>query len=73
MNSVSKSIVSWSADQKTLTINTTTVMDRDGEKMEMKSAEAWSLSADGSTLSLEVNRSSPNGDVKQTLVYDKAK
>jgi len=73
MNSVSKSIVSWSADQKTLTINTTTVMDRDGEKMEMKSTEAWSLSADGSTLSLEVNRTSPNGDVKQTLVYDKAK
>jgi hypothetical protein len=73
MNSVSKSVVNWSADQKTLTINTTTVMDRNGEKIEMKSTEIWSLSTDGSTMTLDVNRSTPNGEIKQTLVYDKAK
>lgn len=73
MNSVSKSTVAWSADQKSLTINTTTVFNRDGESMEMKSTEIWTLSADGSTLNVESTRQSPMGESKLSLVYDKAK
>ena len=72
-NSVSKSILTWSADQKSLIINTTTVMDMNGEKMEMKSVETWSISADGATLTINVTRDTPNGEMKQVLIYDKAK
>lgn len=73
MNSVSKSTVTWAADQKSLTINTTTVFDRNGETMEIKSTEVWTLSADGSILNIESNRQSQMGETKLTLVYDKAK
>jgi hypothetical protein len=73
MNSVSKSTIAWSADQKTLTINTTTVFDRNGETMEMKSTEVWTLSSDGSKLNVESTRQSQMGEAKTTLVYDKAK
>ena len=73
MNSVSKSTANWSADQKSLTINTTTSFNRDGETMEMKSTEIWTISADGSTLNIDSTRQSPMGEMKLTLVYDKAK
>lgn len=73
MNNVSKSKVTWSANQKSLTINTTIVFNRDGESMEMKSNEIWTISADGSTLNIESTRNSPMGEMKLTLVYDKTK
>ncbi|HKM92201.1 MAG TPA: hypothetical protein VJY41_00975 [Prolixibacteraceae bacterium] len=72
MNNVSKSVATWSADGKTLTIRTAMTFERNGQKMEIKSSEAWSLSEDGSTLTLNVNRTTPNGDMQQKLVYDKA-
>jgi len=71
MNSVRKSKASWSADGKTLTINSTMAFERDGEKMEMKFSESWILSADGKTLTIESSFTTPNGDMKQTRVYDK--
>jgi hypothetical protein len=73
MNSVSKSTVTWAADQKSLTINTTTTFNRDGETMEMKSTEVWTLSTDGATLNIESTRQSQMGEMKLSLVYDKAK
>jgi hypothetical protein len=73
MNSVSKSTAAWSADQKSLTIKTNTTINRDGETMEMKSTEVWTLSADGATLTIDSNRETPMGEMKVTLVYDKAK
>ncbi|HEX2937269.1 MAG TPA: hypothetical protein VHO72_18080 [Bacteroidales bacterium] len=72
MNSVSKSTATWSADQKSLTIKTTTTFNRDGETMEMKSTEIWTLGADG-TLNIDSTRETPMGEMKLTLVYDKAK
>lgn len=73
MNSVSKSTVTWAADQKSLTIVTTTVFNRDGETMEMKSTEIWTQSADGSSLNIDSTRETPMGEMKTTLVYDKTK
>lgn len=68
-----KSVATWSADGKVLTISSTTLFERDGESMEMKSSETFQLSADGNELHMEVTFNSPNGDMKSTLVYNKAK
>ena len=73
MNSIKKSTVAWSADNKTLTINSTTAFERDGNTMEIKAVEVFSVSADGNTLTIDSTSSSQMGERKQTLVYDKAK
>lgn len=68
---VRKSKAAWSADGKTLTIDSVMTFERDGEKTEMKSSESWSLSADGKTLTIESKTSMPQGEFQQTRVYDK--
>ena len=72
-NRTRKSTANWSADGKLLTINSTSVFERDGNKVEMKSVEIYKLSDDGNTLSIDVTASSPRGERKQTLAYDKEK
>src|SRR5664280_93688 len=66
----SKSIAKWSADGKSLTIETTRTMDMNGESRTMKSTEVWALT-DAKTLTLNSTRQGPNGDVKSNMVYDK--
>lgn len=66
----SKSTASWSADGKSLTIVTTRKFERDGQSMEFKTSEVWSLSSPTS-LSIVRTMNSPNGEVKTTMVYDK--
>jgi hypothetical protein len=66
----SKSVASWSSDGKTLTINTTRTVERNGETREMKSTELWSL-ADANTLSVKSTSTTPGGERKNSLVYDK--
>lgn len=73
MNSVKKSTVAWSADNKTLTITSTTVMERDGNTTEIKQVENIKISDDGNTLTIDSTSTSPRGERKQTLVYEKAK
>lgn len=68
-----KSTATWSADGKILTIASVTFFERDGETVEMKSSEVIKLSADGNELQMEVTLNTPNGDMKSTLVYGKAK
>ena len=68
-----KSTAVWSADGKVLTINSVTLFERDGETMEMKSSEIIKLSDDGTELHMDVSFSTPNGDMKSTMVYNKAK
>ena len=70
-NFVRKSKASWSSDGKILTISSVMNFERDGEKQEIKSSEAWKISEDGKTLTIESKFTSPNGDVSQTRVYDK--
>ena len=66
-----KSAATWSDDGKTLTIKSTMVFDRGGETMEMKSIELWKLTDGGKILSIESSSSTPMGERKATLVYDK--
>jgi hypothetical protein len=66
----SKSVAKWSADGKSLTIETSRTMDMNGESMTMKSTEVWVLT-DPKVLTVSSTRQSPNGEVKSTMVYDK--
>lgn len=66
----SKSTATWSADGKSLTIVTTRTFERDGQSMEMKSTEEWSLTSPAA-LSIVRTMNTPNGERKTTSVYDK--
>lgn len=66
----SKSIATWSADGKTLTIVTTRTFDMNGESRTMKTTDEWTLT-DANTLSVKTTSASPNGDRVSTMVYDK--
>jgi Tol biopolymer transport system component len=66
----SKSIATWSADGKSLTIVTTRTFERDGQSMERKSNEVWSLTSP-TTLSIVNTMTTPDGERKTTMVYDK--
>jgi hypothetical protein len=66
----SKSVAKWSADGKSLTIETSRTMDMNGESRTIKSTEVWVLT-DPKTLTVASTRQGPNGDVKSTMVYDK--
>ncbi len=66
----SKSVAKWSADGKSLTIETSRSMDMNGQSMTMKSTEIWTLT-DTNTLTVASTRQGPNGEVKATMVYDK--
>lgn len=66
----SKSVASWSADGKTLTIETSRTMEMNGESMTMKSSEVWTLTGP-TTLTINSTRQGMNGEVKSTMVYDK--
>ena len=66
----SKSVVTWSADGKSLSIATTRTMNFNGESREMKSTAVWTLT-DANTLTITNTMSSPNGDRTVKMVYDK--
>lgn len=66
----SKSVATWSADGKSLTIVTTRSFERDGQTTEIKSTEVWSLSAPN-TLSVLTTMNTPNGERKTTMIYNK--
>lgn len=66
-----KSTVTWSDDDLALTIKSIMVFDRDGETMEMKSVELWKLTDGGKILSIKSSSSTPRGERKATMVYDK--
>ncbi|MCD6565436.1 MAG: hypothetical protein J7K53_05790 [Bacteroidales bacterium] len=66
-----KSTATWSDNGKTLTIKSTMAFDRGGETMEMKSVDQWKLSGGGKILSIESSSSTPRGERKATMVYDK--
>ena len=68
-----KSIATWSADGKVLTIGSSMNFDNNGETMTFKWSESWTLGADGNTLLFEnVSRMGEN-EVKEKSVYDKVK
>jgi hypothetical protein len=71
MDSKSKSIVTWSADKKSITIATTMTFDMGGDSREMKTSETWKLGDDNKTLLIESVFAAPDGEMKTSLVYDK--
>ena len=71
-NNIKKSTATWSPDLKKLNISSVMTFTREGETMEMKSTETWSLSEDMLTLTIEITSSTPGGEIKQTVVYDRA-
>lgn len=69
-NRQKKSTASWSADSKVLTVNSTSIFERNGNKMEIKSVEIYKSSTDD-TITIESTSLSSRGEFKATLVYDK--
>lgn len=67
----SSSVATWSADGQSLTITTTSSFERNGQKTEMKSVEVWKLSNGGKTLTIDSTGTTPRGERKLTLVYNK--
>jgi hypothetical protein len=55
-----------------LTVKSTIAFERNGETMEIKTTEVWSLSDDGKTLTIESESTSSRGTNTTKLVYDKA-
>jgi hypothetical protein len=70
-NNKKKSKAKWSDDGKTLTIKSTITFDRNGETMEIKGTEKWTLLDDGKTLSIESETFSSRGTNNTKLIYDK--
>jgi Tol biopolymer transport system component len=66
----SKSVATWSADGKTLTIVTSRTFDMNGETRTMKSSEAYTLT-DANTLNVKSTSQRQDGEVVSILVYDK--
>jgi hypothetical protein len=61
-------VCKWSADGKTLSMESLQVFNRDGQSMEMKSVEVLSL--DGKSLIIESTVETPRGERKSKTVYD---
>jgi len=70
MESKTKSTVKWSADNKSITIASVTVFNMNGDSMEMKASETWTLDGD-KVLKIETSNAMPDGEMKTSLVYDK--
>lgn len=66
----SKSVATWSADGKSLTITTEQTFERNGESMTMKSKAVWSV--DGAVLTIVNTSQGMDGTERvMTSVYDK--
>jgi len=67
----SKSVATWSADGKSLSIKTSRTMDMNGQSMTMVSEEVWTLT-DAKTLSVATTRNGMDGTpTTTTSVFDK--
>ena len=71
MDSSVKTITTWSENKKELTFAKAIVFDMNGETMEIKITDVWSISDDGKTLTVKSAMKSEMGDMNQVLVYDK--
>lgn len=72
-NAKKKSVAKWSDDGQVLTVNSTILLDRNGEQMEIKTTEVYKLVDNGNALSIESTSTSSWGTNTMKLMYDKAK
>lgn len=68
--SIRKSTSKWSDDGQTLTVSSNMTFERDGQSMEIKGTETWTMTKDG-LLSVVTFSSSPRGEFTTKAVYDK--
>ena len=61
----------WKDDGKTLELKRVTKFNFQGNDVTATTTEAWSLSADGKTLTVKRSSESPRGSQTSTLVFDK--
>lgn len=66
----SKSVAKWSADGKTLNIETSRTFDMNGQSMTLKSSESWSLT-DSNTVSVAYAFQGRDGEVKATVICNR--
>jgi hypothetical protein len=71
MDSSVKTITTWSEDKKELKFAKTILFDMNGDTMELKITDAWTISDDGKTLTVKSSMISEMGDMNLVLVYDK--
>lgn len=64
------STASWSEDKKLLTINSTLKMNWDGQDVEMRSVEIWSLETE-KIFKIDITRDTPMGSMKDIIFYNK--
>jgi len=70
-NRSTESSVAWAEDGKSITISSKSTFNRQGETFEMTSTEIWTLDKKGKVLTIEYTGTTPRGERKATLVYDK--
>jgi hypothetical protein len=61
----------WAEGGKQIAVSSSSVFERDGNRMEMTSVEIWALSEDGKALTASFVSTSPRGERKATYVYDR--
>ncbi len=71
MNRERTSTVEWAKDGKSLTINSTMTLERQGQNFEVTSSEKWSLANDGKSLLIESTFHTPRGERSRKAFYDK--
>ena len=71
MNSSIKTITTWSDDKNQLKFAKTILFDMNGDTMELKITDVWSMSDDGKALTVKSAMTSQMGDTNLVLVYDK--
>ena len=69
-NSKKFGTMNWDGDQA-FKIVFTIKMEFQGQSMELTGNEKWELSADGKTLTLSVNMTTPQGEINTKAVYKK--
>lgn len=67
----SKSVATWTADNKTLNIATTSTFEMNGDKMTMKSSQSWTLTSPNVLTINNVRTGRDGEEIKTTVVYDK--
>lgn len=70
-NATKKSTLKWAADGNSFTVNVAIKAEFGGQSFEMSGSEAWTIAADGKTVTIARKYSTPQGDFSTKAVYDK--
>ena len=66
-----KSALQWSADGKTFQVVSSIVLERNGQSFTINTIETWRLEADGKTLVIQTQLTTPQGEITTKSAYDK--